>query len=105
MTESHFSHWSSYWELLVVTIVERMLRMGEGRTLKRLGALADQVDALEAEFERLSDAELREETDRFRARVAEGEPELGEEAMRGAAELSQARGFLAGAGMFERERD
>lgn len=47
--------------------------MGEGRVIKRLAGLADQVNALEDGFVSLSDAELREETDRFRARLADGE--------------------------------
>jgi preprotein translocase subunit SecA len=57
----------------VVKIVDRLLRAGEGRTLKRLEGLAAQVNALEEDFVRLTDAELREETDRFRARLADGE--------------------------------
>src|SRR4051794_25919975 len=57
----------------VVKIVEKLLRAGEGRTLKRLEGLAAQVNALEEDFVRLSDAELREETDKFRARLADGE--------------------------------
>ena len=57
----------------MVKIVEKMLRAGEGRVLKRLQAQAAQVNALEDDFVRLSDAELREETDRFKARFADGE--------------------------------
>ncbi len=57
----------------MVKIVERMLRLGEGRTLKRLAGLADQVNALEEEYVALGDAELRAETDAFKARVADGE--------------------------------
>src|SRR4051794_10901732 len=57
----------------VVKIVEKLLRAGEGRTLKRLEGLAAQVNALEEDFVRLSDAELREETEKFRARLADGE--------------------------------
>ena len=57
----------------VVKIVEKLLRAGEGRQVKRLHGLAAQVNALEEDFVQLSDAELREETDRFRARVADGE--------------------------------
>ncbi len=57
----------------MVKIVEKLLRAGEGRTLKRLEGLAAQVNALEEDFVRLTDAELREETDRFRARLADGE--------------------------------
>ena len=54
-------------------ILDKLLRAGEGRIVKRLHGLADQVNALEDDFVRLSDAELREETDRFKARVADGE--------------------------------
>jgi len=57
----------------VASIVERMLRLGEGRIVKRLAGLAAQVNALEDGFLALTDAELREETDRFKARVADGE--------------------------------
>ena len=57
----------------MVKIVEKLLRAGEGRTLKRLEGLAAQVNALEEDFVRLTDAELREETDKFRARLADGE--------------------------------
>ncbi|GAA1629772.1 preprotein translocase subunit SecA [Georgenia ruanii] len=54
-------------------ILDKILRAGEGRVLRRLSAMADQVDALEDEFSSMSDAELREETDRFKQRYADGE--------------------------------
>ena len=54
-------------------IVERLLRAGEGRILKKLEGIAAQVNALEEDFEKLTDAELRDETDVFRERLAEGE--------------------------------
>ncbi|HEY6794403.1 MAG TPA: preprotein translocase subunit SecA [Kineosporiaceae bacterium] len=57
----------------MVNIVEKLLRAGEGRVLKKLQGLSVQVNALEEDFEKLSDAELREETDRFRERIADGE--------------------------------
>jgi preprotein translocase subunit SecA len=56
-----------------VKIVEKLLRAGEGRILKKLQGLAVQVNALEEDFLKLTDAELREETERFRNRLAEGE--------------------------------
>lgn len=55
------------------SILDKVLRMGEGRIVKKLSGLADQVNALEDSFTALSDAELREETDRFKARLADGE--------------------------------
>lgn len=54
-------------------IVEKLLRAGEGRTLKRLDNIAAQVNAIEEDFEKLTDAELRAETDKFKARLADGE--------------------------------
>ena len=54
-------------------IFEKVLRLGEGRVLKKLSGVAAQVNALEDSFTSLSDAELREETDRFKARLADGE--------------------------------
>src|SRR6476646_5171549 len=50
-----------------------MLRAGEGRVLKKLEGIAAQVNAIEEDFEKLTDAELRAETDVFRKRLAEGE--------------------------------
>ncbi|MCC3329267.1 preprotein translocase subunit SecA [Nocardia abscessus] len=49
----------------------RLLRIGEGRIVKRLSHFADQVLALESDYEDLSDAELRAKTDEFRERYAE----------------------------------
>jgi preprotein translocase subunit SecA len=54
-------------------LLEKVLRAGEGRTLRRLQGLVKQVNALEDDFTPLSDAELAEETDRFRARFKDGE--------------------------------
>src|SRR4030042_2306527 len=41
------------------------------RETKRLQPLVDRVNALEPDFERLSDAELRGKTDQFKARFQE----------------------------------
>jgi preprotein translocase subunit SecA len=57
----------------VVKIVEKLLRAGEGRVLKKLENIAQQVNAIEEDFEKLTDAELRGETDIFRKRLADGE--------------------------------
>ena len=54
-------------------VLSKILRMGEGRIVKRLASLADQIDTLSDSYESLSDAELREETDRLKARHADGE--------------------------------
>ena len=50
-------------------LLNKLFRTGEGRQLKRRFRLAEQVNALEAEFEALSDDELRAKTDELRSRV------------------------------------
>nr|WP_218881039.1 preprotein translocase subunit SecA [Kineosphaera limosa] len=57
----------------VPKIVDRILRAGEGRVVKRLEGIANQVNAIEDDFAKLTDAELRAETDVFKARIADGE--------------------------------
>ena len=42
-----------------VSIIDKILRAGEGRTLRQLDRLASQVDALQEDFEALTDEELR----------------------------------------------
>src|SRR5919106_2054466 len=53
--------------------LERVLRMGEGRRLKRLGQQAAYISSLEPDFERLSDAELAAKTVEFKQRIERGE--------------------------------
>ena len=57
----------------MANLLEKLLRTGEGRTLKRLRAYTTAINNLSDEFEALSDAELREETDRFKQRHEDGE--------------------------------
>jgi preprotein translocase subunit SecA len=52
---------------------ERVLRVGEGRRLKRLRSQAEYIGTLEPELEKLSDDELKGKTAEFRQRVANGE--------------------------------
>ena len=54
-------------------VLSKLLRAGEGKILRRLKSIADAVNDLEDEIKALSDAELRAETDIFRARLADGE--------------------------------
>jgi preprotein translocase subunit SecA len=54
-------------------VLSRILRAGEGKTLRRLKAIADAVNSLEDEIKALTDAELRAETDTFKQRLADGE--------------------------------
>ncbi|MCD9153581.1 preprotein translocase subunit SecA [Aeromicrobium duanguangcaii] len=53
--------------------MDSILRAGEGKILKRLDRIADQVNALSDEFAAMSDAELRAMTDEFKERLAGGE--------------------------------
>ncbi|MHA6792924.1 preprotein translocase subunit SecA [Pseudonocardia bannensis] len=53
--------------------LNRLLRAGETKLVKRLGKIAAHIDTLEPDVQALSDAELRAKTDEFRARYAEGE--------------------------------
>ena len=52
---------------------ERVLRVGEGRRLKRLRNQAEYIGTLEPELEKLSDEELKGKTAEYRQRVANGE--------------------------------
>ena len=52
---------------------ERVLRMGEGRRLKRLQEQAVYIGTLEPEFESLSDAALHDKTAEFKQRLENGE--------------------------------
>ncbi|BBX26808.1 preprotein translocase subunit SecA [Mycolicibacterium alvei] len=54
-------------------MLSKLLRLGEGRMVKRLKKVADYVDTLSDDMEKLSDAELRGKTDEFRKRIADGE--------------------------------
>lgn len=54
-------------------LLNKILRAGEGRVLKKLKRITDQVNELEPTFQEMDDAELRAMTDEFRARLAEGE--------------------------------
>src|SRR6266568_7233737 len=54
--------------------LEKALRFGEGRRMKRLAEQAAYITSLEPEFRALSDDELREKTVEFRQRLENGEP-------------------------------
>ena len=54
-------------------IIDSVLRAGEGKILRQLKRIADQVNSIEEDFVALSDAELRAMTDEFRQRYADGE--------------------------------
>jgi len=52
--------------------LSKLLRIGEGRAVKRLGNIADQVIAKEDEYAALSDDELRAKTEEFKKQLADG---------------------------------
>ena len=57
----------------MANILDKVLRVGEGRTLRKLEKLAQAVNELEEGFIGLTDAELLNETTDFRKRYIEGE--------------------------------
>ena len=54
-------------------VLSRLLRAGEAKTIKRLGAIAAHINSIEDNYTDLTDAELRALTDTYRKRVADGE--------------------------------
>ena len=54
-------------------ILDKILRAGEGKTLRKLKRIAEQVNSIEDDFTSLSDAELRALTAEYKQRHAEGE--------------------------------
>ena len=57
-------------------IIDRALRLGEGRKLKEHTAAVEAINRYEPEFELLSDAEIRETADELRRRAREEEESL-----------------------------
>jgi preprotein translocase subunit SecA len=53
--------------------LEKALRFGEGRRMKRVAEQAAYIATLEPEFQKLSDEELRGKTVELRERLANGE--------------------------------
>ncbi|OBJ43738.1 preprotein translocase subunit SecA [Mycolicibacterium mucogenicum] len=54
-------------------MLSKLLRIGEGRMVKRLQKVADYVNTLSDDVEKLSDDELRGKTEEFKKRIADGE--------------------------------
>lgn len=54
-------------------MLSKLLRLGEGRMVKRLKRVAEYVNSLSDEVEKLTDDELRGKTDEFKKRVSSGE--------------------------------
>ncbi|MEE1324199.1 MAG: preprotein translocase subunit SecA [Bifidobacteriaceae bacterium] len=57
----------------MASVLDKILRMGEGRQLKKLAAVAQAVDNLESDIAKLSDDELKEKTAEFKRRLSNGE--------------------------------
>ncbi|MEN9619997.1 MAG: preprotein translocase subunit SecA, partial [Actinomycetota bacterium] len=57
----------------MANVLERVLRVGEGRILRRLKAYAEAINQLEDDFSDLTDDELRNETAELRERYGNGE--------------------------------
>lgn len=57
----------------MASVIDRLLRAGEGRILRKLEAITKEVNALEPHYQQLSDEELKGETRVLRERFASGE--------------------------------
>ena len=56
-----------------MALMDRLLRFGEGKILKQLKGITQQVNSIEEDFVAMSDDELRGQTGDFRARFEKGE--------------------------------
>jgi preprotein translocase subunit SecA len=59
--------------LPVPVLLDKLLRIGEGKILRQLHAISKQVNAIENEFVSMTDDQLQAQTDEFKQRLAEGE--------------------------------
>ncbi|MET9366048.1 preprotein translocase subunit SecA [Streptomyces sp. NPDC006632] len=56
-----------------MSVLSKIMRAGEGKILRKLHRIADQVNSIEEDFVNLSDAELRALTDEYKQRYTDGE--------------------------------
>jgi preprotein translocase subunit SecA len=56
----------------VPALLDKILRAGEGRILRQLHSLAEQVNAIEDDFVAMSDGELRALTEQYKKELADG---------------------------------
>ena len=54
-------------------ILDKILRIGEGKILRQLEAISRAVNAIEEDFASMSDEELQGQTAEFKRRLADGE--------------------------------
>ena len=64
------------------------------KQIKRLQPLVDEINELEAEFQKLTDAELLAKTAEFKKRMAEATPEIIEEMTQAATRLEETKRCL-----------
>ncbi len=57
----------------MASVIEKVLRAGEGRILKKLKTISKNVNELEGYFEDLTDDELQQKRQTSRKRFSEGE--------------------------------
>jgi preprotein translocase subunit SecA len=57
----------------VPSILDSILRVGEGKILRQLKRISEQINSIEDDFVAMSDADLRAMTDEFKQRLADGE--------------------------------
>ena len=57
----------------MASFLEKLLRAGDKKVLKQLRTYTDAINSLEDSMVELTDADLRAETDKFRARIEDGE--------------------------------
>ena len=56
-----------------MSLIDKVLRIGEGKILRQLETVAKQVNAIEDDFVGMSDEDLRAQTEEFKQRHADGE--------------------------------
>ncbi|MEV6956678.1 preprotein translocase subunit SecA [Streptomyces sp. NPDC051183] len=56
-----------------MSVFNKLMRAGEGKILRKLHRIADQVNSIEEDFVNLSDAELRALTEEYKQRYQDGE--------------------------------
>ena len=56
-----------------MAILDRILRAGEGRVLKQLAKIAEEVNSFESQISQLSDSQLQSKTAEFKSRLTAGE--------------------------------
>ena len=58
---------------MAAVVLAKILRAGEGKTVRRLATIAEHIETLEDDYVDLTDAELRAQTDVFKERFVDGE--------------------------------